>query len=132
MANNLNIVLAFCQYPGPKCRVGMSIDDGPDGLVADRADSLEQDFSVVLGVAGIECDQSVIRIYDRYGCQAVTTEDPNALGRLLDSGFQPGHFINTVQNFFIRNSPIGCLLQFYFSTHIGRNFLGYYRGADQE
>ena len=73
----------------------------------------------MLGVAGIEGDQAFVGIDDGNGRQAVAAEHPDALGRFLDGGLEPGHLLDAVEDALVGDRAVRGLHQLHRSTHVG-------------
>jgi len=137
VADDPDVLLPLGQHPGSEHGMRVTVDDGLDRLVADRADRLQQEFAVVLGVAGIEGDQALVGINDGNGRQAVAAEHPDSFDGSLDGGLEPSHLVNIVQDAFVADRAVRRSSQLGRSTHVGRR--GYIRflsleagGADSQ
>jgi hypothetical protein len=97
MAYDGYIFIAFRQDAGTKARVRVAINDRLYWFVADGAKRIEHKLSVMLGIAGVKCDEAFIGIDDTHRSESVAAERPYSLNGLLDRWLGPGDLSDSVK-----------------------------------
>jgi len=120
MADHHEVLLAFCQHAGPEYGVRVAVDDYFDGLLTNGPNRRQHEFAVVLGIAGVEGDESVFGLDDAHWGEPVTAEDPHSFRRLLDRRFEPVEVADAIEEFPVRDGAIRRFRQFDRGTHVRR------------
>ena len=106
MADDHDIIVALGQHASPQDRVGMAIDDGLDRFVAYSTDGRQQQFTVMLAVAGIKGNQPFVRVDHGDRGETIAAKVPDTIGRGVNRRLGPGNFIDPIQNLLVGNCAV--------------------------